>query len=156
MIFFVPLHTLGHGGIVWCGTQWLVCLVWYGMVGMPGMPPSLWCISNINTARGIEMILAIFLSGSNSLKIALVTCCCCGNSRNSETSAMSGGFTTKGQCWSGLPWKWLQVLGGLSWSICWLFSPIYPLQTRPGFPTHPFTPRESSEVESARWNTVVW
>ena len=41
MILFVPLHTLGHGGIVWCGTQWLVCLVWYGMVGMPGMPPSL-------------------------------------------------------------------------------------------------------------------
>ena len=30
--WFVPLHILGHGGIVWCGTQWLVCLVWYGVV----------------------------------------------------------------------------------------------------------------------------
>ena len=50
-----------------------------------------------------------FLSSSNSLKIALVTCCCRGNCRNSETSAMSGGFSTKGQCWSGLPWKWLKV-----------------------------------------------
>ena len=72
-----------------------------------------------------------FLPSSNSLKIALVTCCCCGNCRNSETSAMSGGFSTKGQCWSGLPWTWLQVLGGLSWSTCWLFLPIYPLQTHP-------------------------
>ena len=114
------LSDIGLSDDIVCPTayirSWWYCLVRYSVVGMPGMvwygwyawyaAFSLMHIKYKYGSRDRDDFGDFFLPSSNSLKIALVTCCCRGNCQNSETSAMSGGFSTKGQCWSGLPWKW--------------------------------------------------